>query len=106
MKAIRESLWDLRPNVNFASDRCAPLAVLLAFILSLAAPLAAQQFTAQQHIERPQLKTHPEPAYDVSSIIGFTGAIVGSVVVSFQSACAMKLVEAFAGMPLEKNSPD
>jgi tetratricopeptide (TPR) repeat protein len=56
MKAIRESLWDLRPNVNFASDRCAPLAVLLAFILSLAAPLAAQQFTAQQHIERPQLK--------------------------------------------------
>jgi len=57
-------------------------------------------------IERPQLKTHPEPAYDVSGIIGFTGAIVGSVVVSFQSACALKLVEAFAGMPLEKNSPD
>jgi tetratricopeptide (TPR) repeat protein len=56
IKAIRESLWDLRPNVNFESAPCAPLAGLLAVVLSLAAPLAAQQFTAQQHIERPQLK--------------------------------------------------
>jgi chemotaxis protein CheX len=57
-------------------------------------------------IERPQLKAQPEPAYDVSGIIGFSGAIVGSVVVSFQSACAIKLVEAFAGTAFEVNTPD
>ena len=56
LKAIRESLRDLRPNVNFESVPCAPLAGLLAIVLSLAAPLSAQQLTAPERIERPQLK--------------------------------------------------
>ena len=57
-------------------------------------------------VERPHLKNAPEPNYDVSGIIGFSGDIVGSVVVSFQAACAAKLVESFAGMPLEMGSSD
>jgi chemotaxis protein CheX len=57
-------------------------------------------------VERPHLKNMPEPNYDVSGIIGFSGDIVGSVVVSFQASCAMKLVEAFAQMPLEMGTPD
>ena len=57
-------------------------------------------------VERPHLKTAPEPNYDVSGIIGFSGDVVGSVVVSFQASCAMKLVEAFAGMAMEMGSSD
>lgn len=57
-------------------------------------------------VERPHLKNQPETSYDVSGIIGFSGEIVGSVVVSFQSACALKLVESFAGMRLEMNTAD
>ena len=54
----------------------------------------------------PQLESQPEPAYDVSGIIGFSGAVVGSVVVSFQQACALKLVQSFAGAEMPINSPD
>ena len=52
-------------------------------------------------VERPHLKQMPAPSYDVSGVIGFSGGIVGSVVVSFQKDAAMKLVEGFAGMELE-----
>ena len=57
-------------------------------------------------IERPHLKTNPAPSYDVSSIIGFSGDLVGSVVVSFQMQAAEKLTSAFAGAPIDPNSPD
>ncbi len=57
-------------------------------------------------VERPHLKTQPAPQYDVSSIIGFSGDIVGSVVVSFQTEAAVQIVSAFAGMPIDPNSPD
>ena len=57
-------------------------------------------------IGKPHLKTAPQPAYDVSGIIGFSGQIIGSVVVSFPTECAAKVVEAFAGMKLAVGSPD
>lgn len=57
-------------------------------------------------VERPHLKEHPSPSYDVSGVIGFSGGIVGSVVVSFQKDAALKLVEGFAGMAIEFASPD
>ena len=57
-------------------------------------------------VERPHLKEQPSPSYDVSGVIGFSGGIVGSVVVSFQKDAAMKMVEGFAGVPLEFASPD
>lgn len=57
-------------------------------------------------VERPQVKGNPTPAYDVSSIIGFSGEVVGSVVVSFQLEAAKKLVAAFAQMEIDPNTPD
>ncbi len=60
----------------------------------------------QTTIERPHIKVSPGTMYDVSAIIGFSGDLVGSVVVSFQGSAAMKLVEAFAGVELEMYSAD
>jgi chemotaxis protein CheX len=57
-------------------------------------------------VQRPHLKANPAPSYDVSSIIGFSGDVVGSVVVSFQRATAEKLASAFAGSPIEFGAPD
>jgi chemotaxis protein CheX len=57
-------------------------------------------------VERPSLKTDPNPAHDVSSIIGFSGQIVGSVTLSFETAVARKLVTAFAGSDMDPTSPD
>lgn len=60
----------------------------------------------QATIERPHVKPTPSPTYDVSSIIGFSGEIVGSVVVSFQLAAAKRLVAAFAQCEIEETSAD
>lgn len=57
-------------------------------------------------VDRPHFKSEPAPQYDVSSIIGFSGDIVGSVVVSFQKEAAVQLVSAFAGMPIDPNTSD
>jgi chemotaxis protein CheX len=57
-------------------------------------------------IERPHVKVAPAPQYDVSSIIGFSGDLVGSVVVSFQKDAAVKLVSSFAGCDIDPDSPD
>ncbi len=55
---------------------------------------------------RPHVKEAPGPSYDVSSIIGFSGEVVGSVVVSFQLEAAKKLVAAFAQTELSVDSAD
>jgi len=60
----------------------------------------------QTTVERPHVKNNPAPHYDVSGIIGFSGEIAGSVVVSFQSKAALALASAFAGSKLEFNTPD
>lgn len=57
-------------------------------------------------VERPHIKDIPAPMYDISAIIGFSGDILGSVVVSFQQQAAIKLVEAFCGVHMEVTSPD
>jgi chemotaxis protein CheX len=54
----------------------------------------------------PSLKKNPVPTYDVSGIIGFSGAFVGSMVLSFQQATASAIVTAFAGMPIAPDSAD
>lgn len=66
----------------------------------------ATMVRTQTTVERPHIKTSPGTMYDVSAIIGFSGDLVGSVVVSFQKEAAAKLVEAFAGVPLELNTAD
>ena len=57
-------------------------------------------------VQRPFLKSDSAPQYDVSSIIGFSGDVVGSLVISFHTEVAQKLVTSFAGMPIEPGTPD
>ncbi|HMB94701.1 MAG TPA: chemotaxis protein CheX [Tepidisphaeraceae bacterium] len=57
-------------------------------------------------IGRPSVKSTATPSYDVSGIIGLSGDLIGSIVVSFQMDAAAKLVSAFAGTPLDPKGPD
>lgn len=60
----------------------------------------------QTTVNHPHVKTNPIPSFDISGIIGFSGDILGSVVISFQTQAAVKLVSAFTGMPITADSPD
>jgi chemotaxis protein CheX len=55
---------------------------------------------------KPHLKDDMRTTHDVSGIIGFSGEIVGSVVLTFQLETARQLVNAFVGMEVAANSPD
>lgn len=66
----------------------------------------ATMVKVETEIQRPHYKTQPAPNYDVSSIIGFSGQIVGSVVVSLERGAAEALVAAFAGSPLKITDAD
>jgi chemotaxis protein CheX len=57
-------------------------------------------------VARPHLKASPAPMYDISGIIGFSGDVSGSIVLSFPSTTASQLVTRFAGIPLEVGSAD
>lgn len=57
-------------------------------------------------IERPRARETPGAEYDYSGIIAFSGNIVGTVVVSFQRDAAIKIVEKFAGSPIEPDTSD
>jgi len=67
-------------------------------------------FTTMMNIKpvigKPHLKDDAKTSHDVSGIIGFSGEIVGSVVVSFQMETAVKLVNALVGMEVDPKSPD
>ena len=60
----------------------------------------------QTTVATPHLKSHPVSTYNICGIIGFSGAMTGSVVLSFSEQAAVKLVEAFAGARHEPTSPD
>jgi chemotaxis protein CheX len=60
----------------------------------------------QVTVSSPRFKSHAEPTYGVCGIIGFSGGVTGSVVLSFSDSAAEKLVEAFAGVAIKKDSPD
>ena len=57
-------------------------------------------------IGKPTIKNLPNPSHDVSGIIGFSGDVMGSVVVSFTETAAMDMVEAFCGERLETTDED
>ena len=57
-------------------------------------------------VGKPFLKTEAGTSYEVCGIIGFSGEITGSVVLSFSDAAAEKLVEAFAGVSMKRTDPD
>ena len=60
----------------------------------------------QAKVDKPFLKTDATATYEVCGVIGFTGQITGSVVVSFAESTAERLVEAFAGVKLALLDPD
>ncbi len=57
-------------------------------------------------IGTPRIKADPVPTYDVSGIIGMSGDVTGSVVLSFPMDTASSLVSLFSGSKLEPNDPD
>jgi len=67
-------------------------------------------FTTMLHvpvtIKAPTIKTSRSASFDVSGIIGMSGDVVGSVVLSFPKPTAEKLVASFCGMDLPADSPD
>jgi hypothetical protein len=56
-------------------------------------------------VRRPHVKGSPATSYDVSGLIGFSGEVIGSVVVSFQRDAAVKLVGAFTGTEFQPTAP-
>lgn len=60
----------------------------------------------QVTIGEPRIKTDPGNTYDVSGIIGMSGDVTGSVVLSFPSDTAKAIVALFAGAQLEPGHPD
>jgi len=57
-------------------------------------------------IAKPRLKEGSGASFDVSGIIGFSGEILGSVVVSLQLQTAKKLVASLLGSEVDPTSPD
>jgi chemotaxis protein CheX len=60
----------------------------------------------QVTINEPTVKIGSPATYDVSGIIGMSGDVVGSVVLSFPKETAERLVTAFCGMEFKSDSPD
>lgn len=54
----------------------------------------------------PRVKTEKGSSHDVSGIIGMSGEITGSVVLSFPKETAERVVSLFCGMELNADSPD
>ncbi len=57
-------------------------------------------------IGEPRLKESSGTSYDVSGIIGMSGDVVGSVVLSFPKATAQRLVTLFTGTEMTADNPD
>jgi chemotaxis protein CheX len=57
-------------------------------------------------ISAPRLKEDGHTSYDVSGIIGFSGQILGSVVISFQMETAKQMVIALVGSEVDPTSSD
>ena len=97
------------PEATLSAPRAAPSAINPKFIVPFVNSVRnvfSTMVGATTTIARPHVKSAPAVSYDVSSVIGFSGDIVGSVVVSFQKEAAMKLVASFAGAELPFESAD
>jgi chemotaxis protein CheX len=57
-------------------------------------------------VSKPVLKAADEHASDVSAVIGLSGDAVGSVVLSFPMATAVRVASTFAGVEMTANHPD
>lgn len=77
---------DLKDSINPA---------LIAAFVSATQNVLSTMVGMESDIQKPQLKQAPQPSYDVSGIVGFTGDIIGSVVISFREKTALEIVKAF-----------
>lgn len=57
-------------------------------------------------VKEPFVKSSEGPSSDVSGIIGMSGDVMGSVVLSFSNATAENIVALFCGQKHEAGSPD
>lgn len=57
-------------------------------------------------VQAPKIKDDPSMTYDVSGIIGLSGDVVGSVVLSFPKDTAERIVSLLTGSPMTADSPD
>ena len=89
---------------NEKSDSINPK-LILAFVKSTKHVLNTMTGT-EVLLGKPTLKHDPHPVFDVSGIVGFTGEVSGSVVVSFCENTALALVNNFSGEELELKSDD
>jgi chemotaxis protein CheX len=88
------------------TDSSAPSSTFIMPFMNAVRQVFQKMAGVETTVNRPHLKTRASASYDVCGIIGFTGQIVGSVVVSFSDQAAEKLVEAFVGIKLERDSAD
>lgn len=66
----------------------------------------ATMFQLPVTVGTPYIKGDPSPQYDVSGIIGMSGDVFGSVVLSFPTETAESVVALFTGTQLEIGTPD
>ncbi|HEX8877345.1 MAG TPA: chemotaxis protein CheX [Phycisphaerales bacterium] len=57
-------------------------------------------------VQAPKVKDNPSMTYDVSGIIGLSGDVVGSIVLSFPKETAERIVSLLTGSPMTADSPD
>lgn len=57
-------------------------------------------------VAKPSLRQNGEPSYDVSGIIGMSGDVEGTVVLSFPTATAERVVSVFTGTELAHTHAD
>lgn len=57
-------------------------------------------------IDPPRVKDSPAGTYDISGIIGISGDVVGSVVLSFPRETACRVVALFTGSEIDPGHPD
>jgi chemotaxis protein CheX len=60
----------------------------------------------QVTVQEPRVKEGSRCTYDVSGIIGLSGDVTGSVVLSFPTGSAERIVALFTGMELSADSDD
>lgn len=60
----------------------------------------------QVSVLEPKIKADSAATYDVTGIIGLSGDVVGSVVLSFPTGTAERVVSLFTGMELTSDSDD
>jgi chemotaxis protein CheX len=79
--------------------------IVLPFVQSVRAVLSSMAGVVTT-VGKPYLKVDSHHKHNVSAIIGFSGDVIGSMVISLQSGTAVSIASAFAGVEVEAESPD